>query len=145
MGEKLAYRILASFAPNTASTHEADGIEGAAAGGGGGGGEFDKCAVSPTESTSALTTSSPGTATSALASNELALQQQQPLQQQQLSSKTHNQQPPQEVEGVPMLMDIDVVMPIPETSRTAALQCAQILNRPYREVFNDCKKYCINK
>ena len=29
--------------------------------------------------------------------------------------------------------DIDIVMPIPETSRTSALQCAHILNRPYRE------------
>eukprot|EP01033_Poteriospumella_lacustris_P015307 gene15307-10945_t len=29
--------------------------------------------------------------------------------------------------------DIDVVMPIPETSRTAALQCAHLLQRPYRE------------
>ena len=31
--------------------------------------------------------------------------------------------------------DIDVVIPIPETSRTAALQCAQALDRPYREGF----------
>jgi amidophosphoribosyltransferase len=31
--------------------------------------------------------------------------------------------------------DIDSVIPIPETSRTAAMQCAQILNRPYREGF----------
>ena len=30
---------------------------------------------------------------------------------------------------------IDVVMPIPETSRTSALQCAHILGRPYREGF----------
>ena len=52
------------------------------------------------------------------------------------SEKTYNQQSPQEFEGVPMLMDIDVVMPIPETSRTAALQCAQILNKPYREVIH---------
>ena len=29
--------------------------------------------------------------------------------------------------------DIDIVMPIPETSRTSALQCAHALNRPYRE------------
>ena len=31
--------------------------------------------------------------------------------------------------------DIDTVIPIPETSRTAALLCAQVLNRPYREGF----------
>lgn len=31
--------------------------------------------------------------------------------------------------------DIDHVIPIPETSRTAALQCATILGRPYREGF----------
>ncbi len=31
--------------------------------------------------------------------------------------------------------DIDTVMPIPETSRTSALQCAKILNLPYREGF----------
>ncbi|KAJ1381018.1 hypothetical protein B484DRAFT_411854, partial [Ochromonadaceae sp. CCMP2298] len=31
--------------------------------------------------------------------------------------------------------DIDTVIPIPETSRTSALQCAQVLNRPYREGF----------
>jgi amidophosphoribosyltransferase len=31
--------------------------------------------------------------------------------------------------------DIDIVMPIPETSRTSALQCAHVLNRPYREGF----------
>jgi amidophosphoribosyltransferase len=30
---------------------------------------------------------------------------------------------------------IDVVMPIPETSRTAALECAHRLQRPYREGF----------
>lgn len=29
--------------------------------------------------------------------------------------------------------DIDTVIPIPETSRTSALQCAHVLNRPYRE------------
>lgn len=32
-------------------------------------------------------------------------------------------------------MDIDVVMPIPETSRTAALTCATLLGLPYREGF----------
>lgn len=31
-------------------------------------------------------------------------------------------------------MDIEVVIPVPETSRTAALQCAQLLHLPYREV-----------
>eukprot|EP01038_Epipyxis_sp_PR26KG_P007118 gene7118-9714_t len=31
--------------------------------------------------------------------------------------------------------DIDTIIPIPETSRTAALQCASTLNRPYREGF----------
>ena len=31
--------------------------------------------------------------------------------------------------------DIDAVIPIPETSRTAALKCATILGRPYREGF----------
>jgi amidophosphoribosyltransferase len=31
--------------------------------------------------------------------------------------------------------DIDVVMPIPETSRTSALACAFDLKRPYREGF----------
>lgn len=31
--------------------------------------------------------------------------------------------------------DIDIVMPIPETSRTAALSCAALLKRPYREGF----------
>jgi amidophosphoribosyltransferase len=31
--------------------------------------------------------------------------------------------------------DIDVVMPIPDTSRTSALQLAEVLNRPYREGF----------
>lgn len=31
--------------------------------------------------------------------------------------------------------DIDVVMPIPDTSRVSALQCANVLNRPYREGF----------
>mmetsp|Transcript_4442 Transcript_4442/g.7272 ORF Transcript_4442/g.7272 Transcript_4442/m.7272 type:complete len:655 (+) Transcript_4442:211-2175(+) len=31
--------------------------------------------------------------------------------------------------------DIDIVMPIPETSRTSALQCAHVLGRPYREGF----------
>lgn len=32
-------------------------------------------------------------------------------------------------------IDIDSVMPIPETSRTAALQCASMLGLPYREGF----------
>ena len=31
--------------------------------------------------------------------------------------------------------DIDVVIPIPDTSRTCALQCAAVLNRPFREGF----------
>lgn len=31
--------------------------------------------------------------------------------------------------------DIDVVIPIPDTSRTAALQAAYILGRPFREGF----------
>ena len=31
--------------------------------------------------------------------------------------------------------DIDIVMPIPETSRTSALRCAAVLKRPYREGF----------
>ena len=31
--------------------------------------------------------------------------------------------------------DIDIVVPIPETSRTSALQCASVLNKPYREGF----------
>lgn len=31
--------------------------------------------------------------------------------------------------------EIDIVIPIPETSRTAALACASILQRPYREGF----------
>lgn len=33
------------------------------------------------------------------------------------------------------LPDIDTVMPIPETSRTSALQCARVLDVPYREGF----------
>ena len=32
-------------------------------------------------------------------------------------------------------LDIDIVIPIPETSRTSALTCATILQRPYREGF----------
>lgn len=32
-------------------------------------------------------------------------------------------------------LDIDIVIPIPETSRTAALTCAQVLQKPYREGF----------
>jgi amidophosphoribosyltransferase len=32
-------------------------------------------------------------------------------------------------------IDIDIVIPIPETSRTAALTCAQVLQKPYREGF----------
>ena len=32
-------------------------------------------------------------------------------------------------------LDIDIVMPIPETSRTSALQCAKTLGVPYREGF----------
>ena len=30
--------------------------------------------------------------------------------------------------------DIDAVIPVPETSRTAALECARVLGVPYREV-----------
>lgn len=37
--------------------------------------------------------------------------------------------------GTAKALDIDVVIPIPETSRTAALTCAQLLGRPYREGF----------
>jgi len=33
-------------------------------------------------------------------------------------------------------MDIDVVIPVPDTSRTSALQCSRKLNIPYREGFN---------
>ena len=32
-------------------------------------------------------------------------------------------------------IDIDIVIPIPETSRTCALTCATILQKPYREGF----------
>lgn len=31
--------------------------------------------------------------------------------------------------------DIEVVMPVPDTSRVSALQCAKVLNRSYREGF----------
>ncbi|KAL3230954.1 Amidophosphoribosyltransferase [Nakaseomyces bracarensis] len=31
--------------------------------------------------------------------------------------------------------DIDVVIPVPDTARTAALQCAVVLNKPYRDGF----------
>lgn len=34
-----------------------------------------------------------------------------------------------------LMDDIDIVMPIPETSRTSALTCASTLNKPYREGF----------
>jgi amidophosphoribosyltransferase len=32
-------------------------------------------------------------------------------------------------------LNIDIVMPIPETSRTSALTCATVLQKPYREGF----------
>ena len=32
-------------------------------------------------------------------------------------------------------LEIDIVMPIPETSRTSALACATVLQLPYREGF----------
>jgi amidophosphoribosyltransferase len=41
----------------------------------------------------------------------------------------------QRVYGDAAVKEIDVVIPIPETSRTSALQCAHILNKPYREGF----------
>jgi amidophosphoribosyltransferase len=41
-------------------------------------------------------------------------------------------------------LDIDVVMPVPETSRTAALACARILKRPYREVPSPSRSYALD-
>ena len=32
-------------------------------------------------------------------------------------------------------LDIDVVMPVPDTSRTSALKCSYTLRKPYREGF----------
>lgn len=39
------------------------------------------------------------------------------------------------IQGLAPALEIDIVIPIPETSRTAALTCAQVLQKPYREGF----------
>jgi amidophosphoribosyltransferase len=39
------------------------------------------------------------------------------------------------IQAIAPKLDIDIVIPIPETSRTAALTCAQVLQKPYREGF----------